>query len=421
MADISRWAKQWAKESGIGRLMQDLGEATAAGGDLLALGGGNPAHVPEVQQALREQTRLLARDPVAFAKAVGTYDPPQGNEAFIQALCGLLHDLYGWTIGPENVALTNGSQAAFFALFNLFAGTMEDGTRRRILFPMVPEYIGYGDVGLEAGMFVSARPKIASLGGPLFKYHIDFDRLPLDSSIGAICVSRPTNPSSNVLTQEELQRLSSLAAAHQIPLIVDAAYGPPFPDITFTEAKPVWDTHMILCMSLSKLGLPSVRTGIVLADRPVIERLTCINAVMGLAPGGVGPAIVTPLLRSGRIIDLCQKVIRPFYRARVERARAAIEREMHDLDFRLHVPEGAFFLWLWLPGLPIPSMELYRRLKARGVIVVPGEYFFPGLDEPWSHRQECLRISYASDPDTVDRGIHIIAEEGRRAYRRPSG
>ena len=96
---------------------------------------------------------------------------------------------------------------------------------------------------------------------------------------------------------------------------------------------------------------------------------------------------------------------------------AAFQREMGDLDYRIHVPEGAFFLWLWLPGVPIPSMEIYRRLKARGVIVVPGEYSFPGLDEPWPHRQECLRVSYATDPDIVARGIRIIAEEVRRAYR----
>lgn len=395
--------------------MQDLGEATAGPNDLLMLGGGNPAHIPEVEQVLRECTLALAQDQAAFARAIGTYDPPQGNQDFIQALCALLNDRYGWGIGHENVALTNGSQAAFFALFNLFAGTTQAGTRKRVLFPMVPEYIGYTDVGLEPGMFASARPRIETLEDHLFKYHVDFDHLPLDDSVGALCVSRPTNPSANCLTDLEVRRLSSLAAAKGVPLIVDMAYGPPFPDITFVETRPLWDPNTILCMSLSKLGLPSVRTGIVIAERAVIERLTCINAVMGLAPGGVGPAIVTPLLRDGRIVDLSRNVIKPFYRARADLAVAAFRKEMGDLDYRIHVPEGAFFLWLWLPGLSVPSMDLYRRLKARGVVVVPGEYSFPGLDQPWRHTQECLRVSYATGPDTVARGIRVIAEEVRRA------
>ena len=74
------------------------------------------------------------------------------------------------------------------------------------------------------------------------------------------------------------------------------------------------------------------------------------------------------------------------------------------------------FLWLWFEGLPITTRELYNRLKARGVLVVPGEFFFFGLDEPWRHRDECIRINYAHAPDDVRRGIRIIAEEVRRAY-----
>ncbi|MDW8269885.1 MAG: valine--pyruvate transaminase, partial [Anaerolineae bacterium] len=82
----------------------------------------------------------------------------------------------------------------------------------------------------------------------------------------------------------------------------------------------------------------------------------------------------------------------------------------------IHKPEGAFFLWLWFPELPITAAELYERLKRRRVIVVPGHYFFPGLQEEWRHKHECLRVSYAQDDSTVAAGIHIIAEEVRRAY-----
>ena len=79
--------------------------------------------------------------------------------------------------------------------------------------------------------------------------------------------------------------------------------------------------------------------------------------------------------------------------------------------------EGAFFLWLWFRGLPISDRELYERLKARKVLVVPGGYFFPGLSEPWRHKRECLRMSYCTQPDALRRGIEIIADEVRSAYR----
>jgi len=86
-------------------------------------------------------------------------------------------------------------------------------------------------------------------------------------------------------------------------------------------------------------------------------------------------------------------------------------------DFHIHKPEGAFFLWLWLRDLPITDAELYQRLKKRGVLVVPGHYFFPGLEEKWRHRHECIRINYAQDKETVSKGLEIIAYEVKQAYK----
>jgi len=73
-------------------------------------------------------------------------------------------------------------------------------------------------------------------------------------------------------------------------------------------------------------------------------------------------------------------------------------------------------LWLWFRNLPLTSQQLYERLKQRGVIVVPGEYFFPGLEEEWAHKYECIRMNYASKEEDVRQGIKIIAEEVKRAY-----
>jgi len=74
------------------------------------------------------------------------------------------------------------------------------------------------------------------------------------------------------------------------------------------------------------------------------------------------------------------------------------------------------FLWLWFKDLPITSQELYERLKERRVIVVPGHYFFPGLNEEWRHKHECIRMTYSQDEETVREGIRIIGEVVRRAY-----
>jgi len=400
--------------------MEDLGTALACRPDLLMLGGGNPAHIPEVQRDFRDSMQKLLQTGSAFDKAIGDYDPPQGNPAFIAAVCDLLNHSFHWNLQPDNIVLTNGSQSAFFILFNLFAGAFHDGTCRKILLPLAPEYIGYADVGLSDDLFVAIRPQIAYLDDHLFKYHIDFDRLSLSDQIGAICVSRPTNPTGNVITDRELQKLSSLAASADIPLIIDNAYGSPFPNIIFTDVTPIFNDHTILCMSLSKLGLPAVRTGIVIAPKHIAAMVARANAVISLAPASIGAAITIDLVRSGRILHLSRNVIRPFYQQKAEQALELLVEQLKGIDFYIHKPEGAFFLWLWFPALPITSAELYRRLKARGVIVVPGHYFFPGLEENWPHKHQCIRVSYARDDETVRRGIQIIAEEVRKAHKSPS-
>jgi valine--pyruvate aminotransferase len=229
----------------------------------------------------------------------------------------------------------------------------------------------------------------------------------------AMCVSRPTNPTGNVLSDAEIARLSGLAEEYDIPFIIDNAYGEPFPNIIFTDTNPVWNKNIIYCMSLSKVGLPGTRTGIVIADEPVISLIRNMNAVINLATANFGAMIATDLISSGEILRLSQLQIKPYYQAKVEHAVDVMHREFTGLDYYIHRPEGAIFLWLWLPGLPISADELYERLKAKGVIVISGSHFFPGLEEDWEHKQQCLRITYSMDENIVEQGIKLIAEELR--------
>ncbi len=416
--NLSKFGRKFTARSGILLLMDDLGHAMAGtGGErMLMLGGGNPAHIPAVQAHFRQRMARMLENGDEFEQVVGNYDPPQGQKRFIEALAALLRNEYGWQVGPENIALTHGSQSAFFFLFNMFAGIFEDGTHKKILLPLTPEYIGYVDVGLADDFFVASKPELEYLDEHTFKYHVNFEALVVTDEVGAICVSRPTNPTGNVLTETEISKLADLARQHDLPLIIDNAYGTPFPHIIFTEVAPVWNEQTILCMSLSKLGLPGTRTGIVIAKKAVIGAISAFNAISSLAPSGVGAALVLDLLRSGEIIRLSREVIKPYYQQKAQQAVAQLRAELAGVDFYVHKPEGALFLWLWFNGLPITSHDLYERLKRRGVLVVPGHYFFPGLREEWRHKQECIRVTYSQDEAVVQAGIKIIAEEVRRAY-----
>jgi valine--pyruvate aminotransferase len=398
----SDFGEKLSAHSGIYDLMEDLGQALAAGG-MIMMGGGNPAHIPAIESVWRRRLGEITSLPGAMESMLGDYDTPRGRPDFLETMAAFFRTRLGWPVGPENIAVTTGSQTANFLLFNLLAGPAAGGReQRRVLFPLVPEYIGYTDQGVAPDMFRAWRPEIEPRGADTFKYRLVFGEITPD--IAALCVSRPTNPSSNVITDAEITNLSRLAAKAGARLIIDHAYGEPFPGVIFTDTKPpVWEEHVIHTFSLSKLGLPTTRTGIVVAAAPVIDRIARMNAQIVLATSTIGQTITGPLFASG-----------PFYRQRSEAALAALREAFEGYPhYRVHECEGAFFLWLWFPKLPITDRELYSRLKRHGLLVVPGSYFFPGLQAPWDHASQCIRITYSADPESVRRGMAILAAEVR--------
>ncbi|HGY9591411.1 TPA: valine--pyruvate transaminase [Vibrio harveyi] len=412
---FSKFGEKFNQYSGITQLMDDLNDGLRTPGAIM-LGGGNPAAIPAMLDYFRQASEEMLASGELVA-ALANYDGPQGKDAFVKALAQLFHETYGWDISEKNISLTNGSQSGFFYLFNLLAGKQPDGSHKKVLLPIAPEYIGYGDAGIDEDIFVSYHPEIELLDNGLFKYHVDFEQLTVDDSVAAICASRPTNPTGNVLTDEEVRKLDKLARENNIPLIIDNAYGLPFPNIIFEDVEPFWNENTILCMSLSKLGLPGVRCGIVIASEEITQALTNMNGIISLAPGSVGPALANHIIGKGDLLKLSSEVIKPFYKQKSQRAVELLQEAITDERFRIHKPEGAIFLWLWFDELPITTMELYQRLKARGVLIVPGEYFFIGQKDEWDHAHQCLRMNYVQDDEMMQKGIAIIAEEVEKAYR----
>lgn len=411
---FSKFGEKFNRYSGITRLMDDLNDGLRTPGAIM-LGGGNPAAIPAMLDYFNQASADMLASGELIA-ALANYDGPQGKDSFIKSLAAMLKETYGWDISEKNISLTNGSQSGFFYLFNLLVGQQPDGSHKKILLPIAPEYIGYGDAGIDDDIFISYHPEIELLENRQFKYHVDFEKLKVDDSVAAICASRPTNPTGNVLTDEEVRKLDKLARENNIPLLIDNAYGLPFPNIIFEDVEPFWNENTILCMSLSKLGLPGVRCGIVIASEEVTQALTNMNGIISLAPNSVGPAIANHMIEKGDLLRLSSEVIKPFYKDKSLRAVELLQEAIDDPRFRIHKPEGAIFLWLWFDELPITTMELYDRLKARGVLIVPGEYFFIGQEDEWDHAHQCLRMNYVQDDEAMQKGISIIAEEVKNAY-----
>ncbi|MGO3634470.1 MAG: valine--pyruvate transaminase [Moraxellaceae bacterium] len=438
---FSKFGQKFTQPTGISQLMDDLGDALKSDQPVNMLGGGNPAKIDAVNELFLETYKALGNDNDAGVPnssaiiSMANYSNPQGDAAFIEALVGFFNRHYDWNLTSENIALTNGSQNAFFYLFNLFGGAFADESNqdktsesidKSILLPLTPEYIGYSDVHVEGQHFTAVLPHIDEVTHDgedgFFKYRVDFDALEnlpalQEGRIGAICCSRPTNPTGNVLTDDEMAHLAEIAKRYDIPLIIDNAYGMPFPNIIYSDVNLTWDDNTILCFSLSKIGLPGMRTGIIVAAPEVIAAVSSMNAVVNLAPTRFGAAIATPLVKDDRIKQLSDDDIKPFYQQQANLAVKLLKEALGDYPLMIHKPEGAIFLWLWFKDLPISTLELYERLKEKGTLIVPSQYFFPGVDvSDYQHAHECVRMSIAADEQTLTDGIKVIGEVVRELY-----
>ncbi|WP_348549193.1 valine--pyruvate transaminase [Psychrobacter sp. KFRI-CH2-11] len=434
---FSKFGQKFTQPTGISQLMDDLGDALKSDQPVNMLGGGNPARIDAVNELFLQTYQALGSDGSFCEEANSTatssmanYSNPQGDAAFIEALVGFFNRHYDWNLTANNIALTNGSQNAFFFLFNLFGGAFVDEKNesidKSILLPLTPEYIGYSDVHIEGQHFTAVLPHIEEVTHEgedgFFKYRVDFEALEslpalTEGRIGAICCSRPTNPTGNVLTDEEMSRLAKIARRYEVPLIIDNAYGMPFPNIIYSDVTLNWDDNTILCFSLSKIGLPGVRTGVIVAAPEVIAAVSAMNAVVNLSPTRFGASIATPLVENDAIKDLSDNEIKPFYQQQAKTAVALLQNELGDYPLMIHKPEGAIFFWLWFKDLPITTLELYDILKEKGTLIVPSQYFFPGVDiSDYQHAHECIRMSIAADEDTLAKGIAVIGDVVRKLY-----
>ncbi|MDJ0678217.1 MAG: valine--pyruvate transaminase [Calothrix sp. MO_167.B42] len=418
---LSRIGTQMSNLTGVRAIMKDINETLRAGAgkQFINLSAGNPLILPEVEQLWRDSTaELLASS--EYGEVVCRYGSSQGYDPLIAAIANDFNRRYGLKLSDRNILITPGSQSLYFYAANCFGGATHHGELKQIVLPLSPDYTGYGGVCLFPDALVAYQPTLdVEEEAHRFKYRPDFSQLSITEDTGCVIFSRPCNPTGNVLTDDEVNKIAALAAPYDIPVLIDSAYAPPFPALNFTPMTPVFGDSILHCMSLSKAGLPGERIGIAIGDERMIQVLECFQTNMCLHPSRYGQAIAARAINSGALADISTTVIRPFYQQKF----AVLENTLHgampkDLPWFLHRGEGAIFAWLWFKDLPVSNWELYQQLKEVGVIVVPGSTFFPGLRGEWRHKQECLRISLTGSDAEIATGMKLLAKVAQKAYQR---
>jgi valine--pyruvate aminotransferase len=410
---LSATGARMNKLTGVRAIMKDILETlqTAGSKKFVNLSPGNPLILPEVENLWRDLTHELLASK-EYGQVVCRYGASQGYEPLIEAIVTDFNKRYGLSLTNKNILITPGSQSLYFYASNAYGGRSNSGKMRNVVLPLCPDYTGYGGVSIDPHAVVSFRPEIEKNDVThRFKYRVSLDRLAIDENTGCVLFSRPCNPTGNVLTDAEVSEIARRAKAVNAPVFVDSAYGPPFPALNFTSMNLCFDEPIVHCMSASKAGLPGERIGMAVGNASVIEALECFQSNASIHSSRYGQAILARAITSGKLADISTSVIRPFYQRKSELLQATLDAEMpKSFPWYLHQGEGAIFAWLWLEGISITDLELYQKLKALGVLVVPGSPFFPGLKEEWKHSSECIRISLTADDESLVKGLKILAD-----------
>jgi valine--pyruvate aminotransferase len=400
--------------TGVREIMKDIVRALRSDPSKtwLNLSPGNPLVLPEVDAMWREYALDIVHSK-EFSEIVGRYGMTQGFDPLIDAVVETYNRLYKWNITRENVLITGGTQPLYFMVANTFAGTdPTTGSMRRVVVPMVPDYTGYDGVVLDEDMIVGFRPRMEIVGDHEFKYRIDFDAITIDSSTAAILCSRPCNPTGNILTDDEMAKLVGHAQKWDIPLIVDSAYAPPFPDLAFVPIQLVYNENILHCVSLSKAGLPGERVGFAIGHERYIETLEPFYSNMGIHSSRFGQAIAARALLSGRLAEISSKVVKQFYQRKMQLFREALHQHLpKEVAWYLHSCEGALFSWLWINTAQMYDLDMYQSLKGGGLLCVPGSTFFPGLRGEYPHKHQCLRFSMTAPDEHLALAAKVLAKE----------
>ncbi len=410
---LSQFGQQMSQLTGVRAIMKDIIETlrSSAGREFINLSAGNPVILPEVEQLWRDCTAdLLASK--EYGEVVCRYGSSQGYTPLIEAVVKDFNSRYGLSLSDRNILITPGSQSLYFYGANAFGGYTTQGKLRQIVLPLSPDYTGYGGVSLTPEALIAYKPTLdIDTESHRFKYRPDFSQLQITESTGCVIFSRPCNPTGNVLSDDEVSKITALARVYDAPVLIDSAYAPPFPALNFTPMTPQFGDNIIHCMSLSKAGLPGERIGIAIGDPKFINILESFQTNAAIHSSRYGQAIAARAINSGRLGEISTNIIRPHYQKKLEILAATLDAEMpKDFAWFLHQGEGAIFAWLWLKDLPMTDWEFYQKLKQVGVIVVPGSTFFPGLKEDWQHKQQCLRISLTATESEIAQAMKRLAK-----------
>lgn len=212
------------------------------------------------------------------------------------------------------------------------------------------------------------------------------------------------NPSGACLSIARRREMLMLAERYNIPILEDDFVGDLRYDGRAQPAIKALDPggRVIYIGTFSKMLMPGLRVGYLLADGPIFKRLARHKRVGDLTTSTLMQRTLNEYVSVGRYQKHLQRSCR-IYRKRRDAMLAAIRKYLPTVQ--VDPPQGGLFLWLRLKG-DVSSSQLLAQALKEGVEFAPGTRFFPNPAEG----EPYLRLNFAvRTPDEIELGVRRLA------------
>ncbi len=315
---------------------------------------------------------------------------------------GITHILasQGLQTRPENIIITAGSQQAIGLVSQLILKPEDVILVESPTYSIAMELfraLGFRIVGIpmdNQGMQVEKLERLLQQHHPKLIYTIPNFH----------------NPTGTCLNSARRRQLMVLADRYNIPILEDDFVG----DLRYEErAQPSLKAldpggQVIYVSTFSKMLMPGLRVGFLVADGPVYDSLLGLKRLSDLATSTLIQRALEAYVTVGRY----QAYLRRSCQVFLKRRDAMLEAIDHYLPagVSFESPQGGLFLWLRLPD-NLSADELLPIACEEGVAFAPGKAFFP----EGSGGQDWMRLNFVSQPEEENEaGIQRLGQAIKR-------
>lgn len=212
------------------------------------------------------------------------------------------------------------------------------------------------------------------------------------------------NPTGHVMPMHRRRQLIRLAEQHRIPVLEDEVYrefrfdGDPLPPLKALDESGI----VIHASAFTKMLLPGMRIGYLVADGPYYERLVRVKQAADISTSGLNQRTIHLLLERGILAKQLERN-RLDLRRRRDAALSAAESFFPD-GAAWQSPQGGLYLWAELPRHGPTAAETFIAALQADVAFAIGSLFYTG-----GGGSHAMRLNYGiHKPAAIREGFRRI-------------